>query len=39
MGCTYNVVMANSQGKNSDVVDETTSTQADVKPQLELHAP
>ncbi len=35
-GCTYSVTLAHTQGVASDLIDETQSAQADVKPNIEI---
>jgi hypothetical protein len=32
--CTYSITMVHTEGTANDVVDETQSTQADIKPNL-----
>lgn len=36
--CTYSINMVHTQGKASDVVDETQSNQPDISPTLDLPA-
>jgi len=35
-GCTYSMIMTDTHGTATDVVDDTNSTTADVKPSLEI---
>ena len=34
--CTYSMIMTDTHGTATDVVDDTNSTTADVKPNLEI---
>lgn len=34
--CTYTITMVHTEGSATDVVDETQSTQADIKPDLTI---
>ncbi len=34
--CTYNVILTDTHGVATDIVDETSSAQADIKPNIEI---